>query len=365
MTPEEWARRLEDIRGEFSGTVPEAKDLQGLESLKIRSLGRKGLLTELLKTLKDFPLETRKPLGIAGNAVKEELSALFEKRREELSKIHLDKELLNAKIDVTLPSYPFPSAGPHPITLAMEKIIDTLSKMGFSMAEGPMIETEYYNFEALNFPADHPARDMHDTFYLKPHDAPGSGAARLLMRTHTSPVQIRRMESARPPIRIMSPGKTFRHEAVDAGHSIVFHQMEGFYVDKQVSMADLKWVLQTLLHEIFGHKAELRFRPSFFPFVEPGAEVDMKCVFCGEIGKPRRTAPEGIACSLCKGSGWLEMLGAGMIHPNVLKTVGYDPEIWSGFAFGMGVDRIAMLLFGINDIRTLYENDLRILKQIQ
>lgn len=351
MTPAEWEDQYSRVRANYLQSIPQAKTTEELESLKVQCLGRKGALTELLRILKEFPIETRRPMGTAGNSLKEELTAFFEKRQNELFRSSLDEELKRVPLDPTLPPFPFPEGHLHPLTIVLKKMTDALSKMGFSWAEGPMIETEYYNFEALNIPDGHPARDMHDTFYIK--DADGAGN-RLLMRTHTSPVQIRRMQNTRPPLRVMSPGRVFRHEAVDASHSAVFYQLEGFYVDKKVSMADLKGTLQALMKELFGPEAEIRFRPSYFPFVEPGAEVDMRCVFCRENGGH---------CPVCKGSGWLEMGGAGVIHPNVLKAVSYDPETWSGFAFGMGVERVAMLLFGISDIRVFYENDLRVLEQ--
>jgi len=233
-------------------------------------------------------------------------------------------------------------------------MIGILSHLGFEMKEGPLVETDHYNFQALNIPPEHPARDMQDTFYLEgTRLARDAGKAEtLLLRTHTSPVQVRVMESQKPPIRILCPGRVFRHEAVDAGHSAVFHQVEGLYIDRKVSMADLKGTLKLFLQGLFGSETQMRFRPSYFPFVEPGAEVDVSCVLCA-----------GKGCSVCKQSGWLELLGAGLVHPYVLKSAGLDPEEWSGFAFGVGVERVAMLKYGIDDIRLFYENDVRFLQQ--
>ncbi|MCX5783522.1 MAG: phenylalanine--tRNA ligase subunit alpha [Elusimicrobia bacterium] len=251
--------------------------------------------------------------------------------------------LSKVSADLTLPAYPLPKGHLHPLTLAQRKMADIFAKLGFSWADGPLIESEEYNFSKLNIPEHHPSRDIHDTFYLKD---------RRILRTHTSNVQIRYMESAKPPLRIISPGRVFRKDAVDASHSPVFSQIEGLYVDREVSMADLMSTLSAFMKELFGENAQIRFRPSYFPFVEPGAEVDVKCIFC-----------HGNGCSVCKQSGWVEMLGSGIVHPKVLQGVGIDPEVWSGFAFGIGIERLAMFMLGINDIRAFYENDLRLLRQ--
>ncbi|MFH1619034.1 MAG: phenylalanine--tRNA ligase subunit alpha [bacterium] len=364
MTPEQWLRQIACVKNDFLNSAPRSASLEELDSIKVQCLGRKGALTELLKLLKDFTIEERRELGPAGNSLKEELTSLIDKKHAELSRLSIDAELCGVRLDLTLPASPLPEGRLHPLTLTMQRMTQVLSGLGFIRAEGPLIETEYHNFEALNIPADHPSRDMHDTFYLKAGD---SGGKPLLLRTHTSPVQIRRMEKTSPPLRIMAPGRVFRHEAVDAGHSAVFHQLEGFYVNRLVSMADLKGTLLNFMRGLFGPEAAVRFRPSYFPFVEPGAEVDLRCVFCRGCPASRQTPSpcRGSAskCPVCKGTGWLEMLGAGIIHPNVLKTVGYDPGLWSGFAFGVGVERVAMLLYGISDIRTFYENDLRVLEQ--
>ncbi|MDE2237113.1 MAG: phenylalanine--tRNA ligase subunit alpha, partial [Elusimicrobia bacterium] len=254
-----------------------------------------------------------------------------------------DERKLSAELDLTLPGLPQPRGRRHPLTQILDEMTRILSLMGFSWAEGPHVEDDRHNFSALNIPEHHPARDLHDTLYLA--DAP------LLLRTHTSPVQIRSMEARRPPLRIMCPGRVFRHEAVDATHSAVFHQLEGLYVERGVTFADLKATLAAFMEQLLG-SSEIRLRPSFFPFTEPSAEVDVRCLFCS-----------GRGCPVCKQSGWLELLGAGLVHPNVLKAVDIDPERWSGFAFGIGVERLAMLKLGVKDIRQFYENDVRFLRQ--
>ena len=349
MNPKEWEQKCSEIRGHYTQSVQNAVSPAELESLKVQCLGRKGALTELLKALKDFSLEDKKILGVAGNSLKNELTAVFDSKAQSLEASAINSELDKVSLDLTLPGYPFPKGSLHPLSVASERMRDILSKLGFVWASGPHIETEYYNFDALNIPANHPARDVQDTLYLK--RAPGE--EKLLLRTHTSPVQIRYMKDHKPPLRVMAPGSVFRNDPPDAGHSPQFNQIEGFYVDKNVTMADLKGTLTSFMKGLFGGEATIRFRPSFFPFVEPGVEVDVRCVFCGGKGH----------CSVCKSTGWIEMLGAGMIHPNVLKSVNIDSNEWSGFAFGIGVERLVMVMYGIKDIRMFYENDLRILKQ--
>jgi len=346
MTRAEWEEKCAQIRAHFAESAASADTVEKLEEAKVRCLGRNGELTNLLKVLKDFPIEDRKQLGQLGNVVKTELTAIFDSKQNTLAAAALSLELNKVSADLTLDGFPFPQGRLHPLTLAMREMTGILSRMGFAWADGPHIDTDFNNFAALNFPENHPARDMHDTVYVKADGNP-------LLRTHTSPVQIRYMTGKTPPLRVMAPGRVFRVDAMDAGHSPVFHQIEGFYVDKNVSMADLKATLTQFMGALFGSKAEVRFRPSFFPFVEPGTEVDLKCVFCGGKGQ----------CPVCKSTGWIEMLGAGVIHPNVLKSVGIDHEKWSGFAFGMGAERLAMLKFGVNDIRAFYENDIRVLSQ--
>ena len=354
MPTKEWEKRLQAIETSSPQAVSSAVTPEDLESVRLRLLGRKGELTELLKTLKDLPIEERKRLGPAANSLKERLDALLSQREHSLRTAALQAAVAKEKLDFSLPSVPYPQAHVHPITRVLREMIGILSHLGFEMKEGPLVETDHYNFQALNIPPDHPARDMQDTFYLegtRPMRDAGKGDM-LLLRTHTSPVQVRVMEGQKPPIRILCPGRVFRHENVDAGHSAVFHQVEGLYVDKKVSMADLKGTLKLFLQGLFGSETQMRFRPSYFPFVEPGAEVDVSCILCS-----------GKGCSVCKQTGWLELLGAGLVHPNVFKSAGIDPEQWSGFAFGVGVERVAMLKYGIDDIRLFYENDIRFLQQ--
>ncbi len=346
VTREEWEKTFEALaRSQHLEKIARASSIEPeLESLRVQLLGRSGGLTQLLKQLKDLSLEDKKELGPKAQSLKTEFETALERRRSELVSAADDAALTKLGLDLSLPAAPPVRGRIHPLSRIMEEMGRILGSMGFAWAEGPLAETEYYNFEALNIPEHHSARDMHDTFYLK--DVP------LLMRTHTSPVQIRAMESQRPPVRIICPGRVFRHEAVDATHSAVFHQVEGLAVDKNVTFADLKGTLQVFLERLLGPKTKTRFRPSYFPFTEPSAEVDISCLFCS-----------GKGCGVCKQSGWIEMLGAGIVHPNVFRSVGYDPNAWSGFAFGIGVERIAMLQLGVRDIRAFYENDLRFLRQ--
>lgn len=328
----------------LAGQIAAAPSLDALEALRVSILGRKGSLTERLKELKDLSIAERRELGPQVQSLKTELEGLIARRRAALESAADEASLEKLALDLTLPAA-VPARGRlHPITQTMQEMTRILGHMGFSWAEGPHVETERNNFEALNIPAHHAARDLQDTFYLQ--DVP------MLLRTHTSPVQIRTMESVRPPLRVICPGRVFRHEAVDACHSAVFHQIEGLAVDKALSFADLKGTLHTFLQRLFGSNTKTRFRPSYFPFTEPSAEVDVRCLVCG-----------GSGCPACKRSGWIEIMGAGMVHPNVFKAVDYDPEKWSGFAFGMGVERITILRLGVPDMRLFFENDLRFLRQ--
>ncbi len=281
-------------------------------------------------------------MGALANEVKEQLETLIESRLVEVRAQELNRRLKDEAIDVTLPGRTRFAGSKHPITLVTEEIVEIFSALGFGVAEGPEVEKDFYNFEALNIPKDHPARDMQDTFYISED---------VVLRTHTSPVQIRTMLNQQPPVRVIAPGTVYRRDS-DITHSPMFHQIEGFLVDRQVSFGDLKGVLTTFITRFFGAGVGVRFRPSFFPFTEPSAEVDIQCVICG-----------GKGCRVCKNSGWLEILGSGMIDPEVFKSVHYDPEIYSGFAFGMGLERIAMLKYGVNDLRLFFENDIRFLKQ--
>jgi phenylalanyl-tRNA synthetase alpha chain len=340
---------IENLRGAVSARIQNCASETELEQLRVEYLGRKGEVTLLLRGLKDLPAGERPRAGEQLNQLRRELEAALEQRFGALRRAARERALEEQRVDITLPGARAERGRVHPLTLVTDEIIDVFAGMGFEIARGPDIEDDYHNFEALNIPRDHPARDMQDTFFV-------SGG--LVLRTHTSPVQIRTMESRRPPLQIIVPGAVYRHDD-DATHSPMFHQVEGFMVDEQISFADLKGVLTYFLRQVFGHGAGVRFRPSFFPFTEPSAEIDIQCVICGGRG----SAPAGQPCRVCKSTGWLEILGAGLIDPAVFGFVGYDPEAVSGFAFGMGVERIAMLKYGIDDIRLFFENDLRFLRQ--
>ena len=314
-----------------------------LELFRVRYLGRKGEFTLLMRKLGQVAPEDRPRLGKLANDAGKEVRDAFDKKKYELTESDNEKgSAAVSQTDLTLPGRAAPFGNLHPVTRIMEQVCGIFEGLGFAVAEGPDVETDFYNFEALNIPKHHPARDMHDTFYI-------SGS--VLLRTHTSPMQIRAMKKKRPPLRMIVPGKVYRRDS-DITHTPMFHQVEGFLVDKKVSFADLKGVLSVFISKMFDKDTQIRFRPSFFPFTEPSAEVDIGCVIC-----------KGKGCRVCKQTGWLEILGAGMIDPEVFKMVEYDPEEYTGFAFGLGVERIAMLKYGINDIRLFYENDLRFLSQ--
>ncbi len=347
MTLQEFQNMCSVLEQEYIAKISAAADLATVEELRVAALGRKGALTELLKNLKDFSIEEKKTAGPLGNALKATLTQALENKTSDLATKALNEELNRVELDLTLPARPVACGSRHPLSIAQKRMTDILSKLGFTWAEGPWVEDEKHNFDMLNIPKHHPARDAQDTFFAET----GSPLS-LVLRTHTSNVQSRFMEKHQPPIRIMAPGRVFRNDSLDATHSPVFHQIEGLYVDKNVSMADLKRDLTAFMKGLLGDKTEIRFRPSFFPFTEPSAEVDVKCVFCS-----------GKGCNICKGTGWIEMLGSGVVNPQVLKNCGIDPEVYSGYAFGMGVERLAMMMMNINDIRTFYENDLRILNQ--
>ncbi|MEN8200346.1 MAG: phenylalanine--tRNA ligase subunit alpha [Thermodesulfobacteriota bacterium] len=315
-------------------------DSDQLEEFRIRYLGRKGQFSSIMKGLAKVPQEDKPRLGQMANRVKKEIEALYGDKQQDLSggATGVDGD----GIDLSLPGRKPQTGKLHPVTQIMNEVCSIFENLGFSVAEGPDVEHDHYNFEALNIPAHHPARDMHDTFYVSDS---------ILLRTHTSPMQARIMEKQQPPLRVIAPGKVYRCDS-DITHTPMFHQVEGFLVDRDVSFADLKGVLTVFTQKMFEKDLDLRFRPSFFPFTEPSAEVDIACVICG-----------GSGCRVCKRTGWLEILGAGMIDPEVFKMVGYNPEVYSGFAFGLGIERIAMLKYGIDDIRLYYENDLRFLSQ--
>lgn len=335
-------RKLAEIEQAALEVVKQIPSEVELQQEKARFLGRKGELTAIMKGMGQLSADERPQVGVLANQVKVRLEALFSSRLEELRQQDLEKKLQNERIDVSLPGRRSRKGYKHPIVQITEEITDIFSALGFGVVQGPEVEKDFYNFEALNIPKDHPARDMQDTFYISDE---------VVLRTHTSPVQIRTMLKQSPPVRVIAPGTVYRRDS-DLTHSPMFHQVEGFLVDHKVTFGDLKGILTTFVDECFGKGTGVRFRPSFFPFTEPSAEVDIACVICG-----------GDGCRVCKHSGWLEILGSGMIDPEVFKSVGYDPEVYSGFAFGMGLERIAMLKYGVNDLRLFFENDLRFLRQ--
>jgi phenylalanyl-tRNA synthetase alpha chain len=332
--------KIEATKREAFASLLSAVDYDGLEETRIRFLGKKGQLTSLLRQVGQLPEQERASIGQAANETRRAIEALLAQRREELSQAGVRKE---PPLDITLPGTGFPTGSLHPLTQTINQVCDIFIRMGYNVVSGPEIESEYYNFIALNIPPDHPARDDHASFYIR------NG---LLLRTETSAVQIRVMEKQKTPVRIISPGRCYRRDAVDATHCHTFHQVEGLYVDKGVNFSHLKGTLQLFARELFGPDVKIRFRPDFFPFTEPSAEVSVGCVHCRQRG-----------CRVCHNSGWLELAGCGMVHPRVLENVGYNPEKVTGFAFGMGAERLAMQKFGIPDIRLFYENDLRFLRQ--
>ena len=336
---------MEDIlslRNSFLKESKSASSLSELQQLRVKYLGKKGIVTSKLKTLSTISPELRPAYGKAVNEVKVYIEAEIERIESLLKKEEHKKRILSEAIDITLPGKFTPFGREHPVNKILSEITGIFVSMGFDVEEGPEVELDYYNFEALNMPKDHPARDMQDTFYISDD---------IVLRTHTSPVQVRVMEKRKPPLKIIAPGKVYRCDA-DISHTPMFHQVEGFMVDTDIAFSDLKGVLELFIHSIFPVATPIRFRPSFFPFTEPSAEIDIGCIFCS-----------GKGCRVCKNAGWIEILGAGMIHPRVFEMVGYDADIYSGFAFGMGVERIAMLKYSIDDIRLFFENDMRFLRQ--
>jgi phenylalanyl-tRNA synthetase alpha chain len=333
---------LELLREQAEAELRKAGSEEELQAIRTRYLGRKGLLTGLLRNIANVAPGDRPQFGKDCNEVKEALSAGIDEALEGLVSSRKEQVTLRERIDVTLPGRAVRHGRLHPVTQIREEICRIFAGLGFSVVEGPEIELDYYNFEALNIPKDHPARDMQDTFYVEDN---------IVLRTHTSPVQVRIMEKTKPPVRILSPGRVYRRDS-DVSHTPMFHQIEGLMVDRGITFGDLKGVLTVFLRQMFGEETALRFRPSFFPFTEPSAEVDIRCVMCS-----------GRGCRVCGQSGWLEILGSGMVDPEVFRNVGYDPEEFTGFAFGLGLERIAMLKFGISDIRLFFENDLRFLEQ--
>jgi phenylalanyl-tRNA synthetase alpha chain len=335
-------QELERLTAAGRDALGSAQDLGELDEVRVRLLGKKGEVTALLKTLGSLPPEQRAEQGAAINRVKQDLQAVFEARRAELEQARVEAQLSDETVDVTLPGRRQDVGGLHPVTRTLERMEAYFASVGFSVAEGPEIEDDWHNFEALNIPAHHPARAMHDTFYT---------VGGLLLRTHTSPVQVRTMESTPPPIRVVCPGRVYRCDS-DLTHTPMFHQLEGLLVEEGTSFANLKSIVGDFLRAFFEQDLDVRFRPSYFPFTEPSAEVDMQCVICG-----------GSGCRVCSQTGWLEVMGCGMVHPRVLELSGIDAERFTGYAFGMGVERLAMLRYGVNDLRLFFENDLRFLRQ--
>jgi phenylalanyl-tRNA synthetase alpha chain len=334
--------KLETIKNEALEKIEKSGDLPALTQIQVDYLGRKGAITGLLRQTGSLPPEERPAFGKLANQVKSAIQEALDDRRERFEKAEWENELQTKTIDVTLPGIKPDLGHLHPITLTFREIVRIFEGLGFEVATGPEVETDYNNFEALNFPKDHPARDMQDTLFISDS---------VVLRTHTSPVQIRTMLGQQPPVRIIAPGKVFRRDD-DITHSPMFFQVEGLVVDENITLGDLKGVLEAFVHKLYGPETRLRFRPSFFPFTEPSAEVDIQCVICG-----------GEGCRTCSQTGWLEILGSGMVHPKVFEAVGYDPERYTGFAFGLGVDRIAMLKYGVEDIRLFYENNMKFLEQ--
>ncbi len=324
-------------------SLPEPADEKELDALRVKYLGKKGIVSLLSQGMPSVPKEQKPEAGKLLQEVRTGIEQMLERARVKIRREKIQREIEQEFFDISLPGANPGFGARHPISAVMEEIVDIFTGMGFQVEEGPEAESDYYNFEGLNFPPEHPARDMQDTFHLTEIE--------MLLRTHTSPVQVRAMEKYGPPLSVIAPGKVYRCDA-DITHSPMFHQIEGFTIDKKVTMGDLKGTLQTFIRRLYGADTKIRLRPSFFPFVEPGAEMDVSCVICG-----------GKGCRVCKHTGWLEILGAGMIHPNVMKSSNIDPEVWSGFAFGMGIERVAMLKYGVDDIRLFFENDMRFLRQ--
>lgn len=336
-------QELEAIREKAERELNRALDRQALEDLRVRYLGKKGELTAILKQMGKLSAEERPVIGQLANSIRARIEEDLRRRATELREEETAKRLEREAIDVTMPGKRRELGSKHPLSKELDEIKEIFVGMGFDIVEGPEVEYDYYNFEALNMPKDHPARDTQDTFYINDN---------ILLRTQTSPVQVRVMEKQKPPIRIISPGRVYRSDAVDATHSPLFHQIEGLVVDRGVTFSNLKGTLETVTKRMYGEDSVVRFRPHHFPFTEPSAEVDVQCFAC-----------HGKGCRLCKGEGWIELLGCGMVHPKVLSNCGIDPEVYTGFAFGMGLERLVMRKYHIDDLRLFYENDVRFLKQ--
>ena len=335
--------KIDAIRAAAKAAIEKTASENEIEELRVKYLGKKGELTAMLKQMGSLSPEERPAMGQLVNEAKQKLETLIAEKKAEMKQKAIEAKLKAETIDITMPAKEVKTGGIHPLNHVVNDMIDIFQSMGFDVVDGPEVETDHYNFECLHVPADHPARDMQDTFYL---------GENLLLRTQTSAAQIRTMETRKPPIRVICPGRVYRADEVDATHSPVFHQLEGLVVDKGITMCDLKGVLEQFAREIYGKDTKVRFRPSFFPFTEPSVEVDVSCSECG-----------GKGCRVCKGAGWIEILGAGMVHPNVLRSCGIDPDVYTGFAFGIGIDRITTTRYKISDIRLLFENDKRFLEQ--
>ena len=336
-------QQLEEIRESAKSQLSKAASLAELETLRVKYLGKKGELTAILKQMGKLSAEERPIIGQLANEIRADLEASIAESVEDIKQKLLEQKLKSEKIDVTLPAKKQSLGHKHPLSIVLDEVKDIFFGMGFSIASGPEVEWDYYNFEALNIPENHPARDTQDTFYI---------TEKMLLRTQTSPCQIRVMENQKPPIRVIAPGRVYRSDAVDATHSPLFHQIEGLVVDKGITMADLKGNLESFAKRLYGEQTKIRLRPHHFPFTEPSCEIDVSCFRCG-----------GKGCPMCKGEGWIEILGAGMVHPKVLRNCGIDPDVYSGFAFGLGLERLVMFRFNIDDMRLLYENDVRFLNQ--
>ena len=342
FTPQKPMSDMSDIKDAFLKELDSATSAPELQQLKVKYTGKKGLVTAKLKLLSEIPSDERPAYGKTVNELREFIEREIGMRETRLKDLSLARQMSAEAIDVTLPGKYISPGKMHPISRVLQEIIEIFVSMGFETEVGPEVELDYYNFEALNIPKDHPARDMQDTFYISDD---------VILRTHTSPVQVRTMEKSKPPLKFIAPGKVYRCDA-DVSHTPMFHQVEGLMVDTDIAFSDLKGVLEIFVRRMFTKDTPVRFRPSFFPFTEPSAEVDIGCILCS-----------GAGCRVCKGTGWLEVLGSGMVHPHVFEMAGYDPEIYTGFAFGMGVERLTMLKYGIDDIRMFYENDIRFLRQ--
>lgn len=335
--------QLSNIKAQAASELGSLNSIEELESFRVKYLGKKGALTAVMKGMGGLSAEERPIIGQLANEVRTFLENSIDEKKEKIEAEAENEKIAKETLDVTMPGTKLGSGGKHPLTTVLDDLKDIFTGMGFSIFDGPEVELDYYNFEALNIPKNHPARDTQDTFYINENT---------VLRTQTSPVQVRVMEKQKPPIRMISAGKVYRSDAVDATHSPVFHQIEGLVIDKGITMADLKGTLEVFIQKLYGENTKLRFRPHHFPFTEPSAEVDISCFNCG-----------GEGCRICKGEGWIEILGCGMVHPKVLKNCNIDPDVYSGFAFGIGLERIAMFRYGIEDLRLFFENDTRFLKQ--